>query len=49
MKQLDKFAFKCDLKESMKKVDVSKYDSFEEIFGNVLDKHAPKKKKSTKS
>ena len=49
MKQFDKWAFKRDLKESLKKVDVSNYDSFEDIFENVLDKHAPKKKKAQRA
>ena len=33
----------------MKTVDVSNYDSFEDIFENVLDKHAPKKKKAQRA
>ena len=49
MKQFDNLAFKRDLKESLKKVDVSNYDSFEDIFENVLDKHAPKKKKAQRA
>ena len=49
MKQFDKFAFKRDLKESLKKDDVSNYDSFEDIFENVLDKHVPKKKKAQRA
>ena len=40
MKQFDKVALKCDLKESLIKVNVLNYDSFEEIFKNALDKHA---------
>ena len=49
MKHFDKVAFRCDLKESLKKVDVSNYDSFEAIFDNVLDKHAPKKRKAIRA
>ena len=45
MKNFDKKAFKRDLKENLKKADSTNYALFEEIFENVLDKHAPKKKK----
>ena len=44
-KNFDKKAFKRDLKENLKKADSTNYALFEEIFENVLDKHAPKKKK----
>ena len=45
MKKLDKTAFKFDLKEKLQQVDTANYESFEEIFENVLDTHAPKKTK----
>ena len=45
MKKLDKSAFKCDLRNRLKEADLSKFEPFEEIFENVLDKHAPKKTK----
>ena len=49
MIHFDKLASKCDLKESFKKVNVSNYDNFEEIFENVLDRHGPKKKKAIRA
>ena len=45
VQQFDKSAFKYDLKERLKKVDVSNY----EIFENVLDKYAPKKEKAIRA
>ena len=42
MKKLDKSAFKCDLRSRSKEADLLKYDHFEEIFENVLDKRTPK-------
>ena len=45
MEKLDKSAFKSDLRNILKAADLSKYENFKEIFGNVLDKHAPKRKK----
>ena len=42
MNQFDKFASKHDLIESLKKIDVFDY----EIFENILDKHAQKKKRA---
>ena len=45
MKNFDKNAFKRDLKEKLKQTDSTNYALFEEIFENILDKHAPKKKK----
>ena len=45
MKKFDKSAFKCDLRNRLKEPDLSKFEHFEEIFENVLDKHAPKKTK----
>ena len=45
MKDHDKNAFKRDLKEKLKKTNTTNYALFEEIFENVLDRHAPKKKK----
>ena len=47
MKKIDKFAFKCNIKESFK--NVSNYDNFEEIFENFLDKHEPKNKKAQRA
>ena len=35
--------------ESLKKVDVPNYDSFEDISENVLDKHASKKEKAQRA
>ena len=45
MKRLDKIAFECDLRNRLREADLSKYEPFEEIFENGLDKYAPKKKK----
>ena len=45
MKDHDKNAFKRDLKEKLKKTNTTNYALFEEIFENILDRHAPKKKK----
>ena len=46
MKNLDKNVFKRDLKKKkLKQTDSTNHALFEEIFANVLDKHAPKKKK----
>ena len=45
MKKFDKSAFKCDLRNRLKEPNLSKFEHFEEIFDNVLDKHAPKKTK----
>jgi len=49
MKKFDKTAFKFDLKEKLQQVDTTNYDSFEEIFENVLDIHAPKKAKVSRA
>ena len=45
MKNLDKGALKGDLNENLKQANSTNYLVFEEIFANVIDKHAPKKKK----
>ena len=45
MKKLDGPSFKADLKNSLKNVDLSNFQSFEDIFEKVLDRHAPEKKK----
>ena len=45
MKNFDENAFKRDLKEELKKPSLTNYALFEEIFENVLERHAPKKKK----
>ena len=49
MNQFDKFASKHDLIESLKKIDVFDYDIFKEIFENILDKHAQKKKRAQRA
>ena len=50
IRQFNKVAFKRDLKEKgLKKLMYQNYDSFEEFFENVLNQHAPKKKRTLKS
>ena len=36
-------SFKFDFKEKLQQIDPSYYESFEEIFENILDTHAPNK------
>ena len=45
MKKLDGPSFKADLKNSLNNIDPLKFQSFEDIFKNVLDRHASEKKK----
>ena len=44
MKNFDRRSFRNDLKAELEKID-SNYDTFENTFTSVLDKHAPLKKK----
>ena len=48
MKKFDKVAFKAELKEKLDKIDPTSYLSFEITFIELLDKHAPTKKKTLK-
>ena len=45
MKKFDGPSFKADLKNSLKNVDLSNFQSFEDIFEKVLNRHALEKKK----
>ena len=40
-------SFKADLRSSLENIDLSNFQSFEDIFEKVLDRHAPEKKKVT--
>ena len=46
MKKSDKVTFKAELKEKLDKIDPTSYLSFENTFTELLDKHAPNKKKT---
>ena len=46
MKKLDGPSFKADVMNSLKNVDLSNFQSFEDIFEKVLDRHVPEKKKA---
>ena len=43
--RLDRPSFKTDFKNSLKHVDLSNFQSFEDIFKKVLDRHVPEKEK----
>ena len=49
MTKFDKVAFKAELKEKLDKIDPTSYLSFENTFTELLDKHAPTKKKTLRA
>ena len=49
MKKFDQAAFKVELKEKLDKIDPTSYLSFGNTFTELLDKHAPTKKKTLRA
>ena len=49
MKKFDKVAFKAALREKLDKIDPTSYSTFENTFKELLDKHAPTKKKTLRA